>query len=254
MRAESEACNCSTGGDVRDAYGLVDQFEMAMIEKYNSTNILFIAAEVAYDQANDSPGEEGCVLLVCTLTVFQFLCCAAGRWSEEGMFRAYLAELLATHMAPYIGIFSVDDVSRVRIFSHSGGYYTIGAMATVGGMGEKVKELVLLDSLYANFDEFDEFVQSNLCSFGVGFLDYRFSSVYSAEGGTYSNNQDMASRAEVWVKTANCSTSVEMMYDNSNTELSVKNVSTFSLIFKYTSLSHNDIPRNMFYDLLLGGE
>lgn len=170
------------------------------------------------------------------------------------MFRAYLSELLGKHMPPYIGAFSVDAVDRVRIFSHSGGYYTIGAMATVGGMGAVVKELELLDSLYANFDEFDTFVQDNLCSFGLGVSDYRFSSVYSADGGTYSNNQAMATRAQGWVNSANCSTPITMMYDNSDNDLTVKDVNTFSLIFKYTTLEHNAIPRTMFHDLLLGGE
>ena len=44
-----------------------------------------------------------------------------GRWQEQGMFAAYLDELLAVHMAPIIGSFSLNDVHRVRIFSHSGG-------------------------------------------------------------------------------------------------------------------------------------
>jgi hypothetical protein len=255
VRPESAACNCSAGGDIRDAYGLIDQFELAMTEKYSSTNIVFIAAEVAYDQANDSPGDPLAALSqVEPLTVLCYVYCSLGKWSQQGMFRAYLSELLGTHMVPYIGSFSIEAVDRVRIYSHSGGYYTIGAMATVGGMGAAVKDLELLDSLYANFDEFDAFVQDNLCSFGVGVSNYRFSSVYSADGGTYSNNQAMATRAEGWVKSANCSNPVAMMYDNSNSNLTVKDVSSFSLIFKYTTLEHNDIPRNMFLDLLLGGE
>jgi hypothetical protein len=55
VRATADACNCPAGSDVRDAYGLMDQFERASVHSA-STNRLFVAAEVAYDQANDDPG------------------------------------------------------------------------------------------------------------------------------------------------------------------------------------------------------
>jgi len=57
VRAPDSACNCSVGQDVRDAYGLIDQFERASAEKQTERNTLLVVVEVAYDQANDSPGE-----------------------------------------------------------------------------------------------------------------------------------------------------------------------------------------------------
>jgi hypothetical protein len=77
VRPAESACNCSANGDVRVAYGLIDQFERAasavaatsslgeretrkrMVEGGavdNNINWLFVAAEVAYDEANDDPG------------------------------------------------------------------------------------------------------------------------------------------------------------------------------------------------------
>jgi hypothetical protein len=231
VRSTADACNCSTGNDVRDAYNLIDQFERASVDS-ESSNRLFVAAEVAYDQANDDPG----------------------RWAEAGVFRSFLDELLVEKLSSVFGSdysYSVSDVSRVRIFSHSGGYYVIGNMAAIGGMGAKVMELCLLDSLYADFQHFDDFVTSNLVSFGTATTSqYRFSSVYTIDGGTYNNNQAMAARAKGWVTSADCEDIYQLDNDSSQ-ELSATQLLDYSLLFKYTNLTHNDIPRNYFYDFLL---
>jgi hypothetical protein len=42
---------------VRDGFGLIDQFERAAaFDATKSSNWLFVAAEVKYDQASDNPG------------------------------------------------------------------------------------------------------------------------------------------------------------------------------------------------------
>jgi hypothetical protein len=122
-------------------------------------------------------------------------------------------------------------------------------MATVGGV-DQVYELCLLDSLYSNFDQFDAFVQNNINQYGTSQNDYRFSTVFSADGGTYDNNIAMENRAKEWVEDA---ARKEILYiDNSNASLSISAIQNFSLIFKYTDYEHEEIPRNMFYDFLIG--
>ena len=121
-------------------------------------------------------------------------------------------------------------------------------MAAVGGVPQ-VRDLCLLDSLYADFSHFDSFVQSNLASFGPGEDEFRFSSIYTLSGGTYNNNQAMEQRAAGWVTAAN-RTEV-MLYDNTAKTLTAEEISKFSLIFKFSSFSHDDVPRNIFYDFLL---
>jgi hypothetical protein len=115
---------------------------------------------------------------------------------------------------------------------------------------QNVYDLCLLDSLYADFNQFDEFVQTHLSEFGASSdTEYRFSSVYSLDGGTYNNNQAMIQRAKGWVASANCS---EVMYsDNSESALTQETLEKYSLIFKYTTLTHEEIPRNLFYDFLM---
>lgn len=177
----------------------------------------------------------------------------AGRWSEQDLFKKFLIELLDVS-SPVIGLHGLDSISRIRIFSHSGGYYTIGNMATVGGMGAVVKELCLLDSLYTDFAQFDAFVQLHLCELGK----YRFSSVYTSDGGTYNNNVAMAQRVSTWLNAANSSCvpdseAVLFVDNNSANQLSVQSISTHPLLFKLMGLSHNDIPRFSFHDFLVGG-
>jgi hypothetical protein len=227
VRDPQDACNCSVGKEVRDAYGLIDQFERASVDS-GVSNRLFVAAEVEYDKASDNPG----------------------RWAEKGLFRAFLEELLVEHVSGIVeSKLSVRDLSRVRIYSHSGGYYVIGNMAAVGGLSNVVKELCLLDSLYADFDQFDDFVLSNLNNFGTtDDTQFRFSSLYTEE--TYDNNLDMAARAKGWVNEYNCPEVYDLDNDNS-TDISAAQIQQYSLLFKFSPLSHNDIPRVNFYDFLL---
>jgi len=232
VRATEDACNCTANQDIRDAYNLIEQFEYAVTHqsptKQSGYKQIFIAAEVAYDQANDSPG----------------------RWKEEGMLKAFLNELFTKHMNTIIGDYTLEDMKRIRIVSHSGGYYTIGYMATVGGMNEIVYELTLFDSLYANFAQFDQFVTSHLSSFGVNTVtEFRFSSLFTTDGGTYNNNLAMEERAKTWVQTENCTDILSI--DNTLSTLPDQEIIDYSLVFKLSNLSHNDIPRYNFQQMLL---
>eukprot|EP01035_Chromulina_nebulosa_P028736 gene28736-37980_t len=117
---------------------------------------------------------------------------------------------------------------------------------------QNVYDLCLLDSLYADFDQFDQFVQTHLSQFGTSYKDYRFSSIYTLDGGTYYNNQAMIQRANGWVSAGNCS---EVMYvDNGDYPFTQETLEKYSLVFKYSTLTHENIPRNLFYDFLMGAK
>jgi len=227
--AVEKACNCSKNQDVRTSYNLIEQFESAT--RHTKKNWLFIAAEVAYDQANDSPG----------------------KWSLENQFKLYLDEVLE-EMGPILNRrYDLTSINRIRIFSHSGGYYSIGNMAIVGGMLDTVKDLTLFDSLYANFDQFDSYVVNNLNNFGLTSQDFRFSSIFTEDGGTYKNNVDMEERASGWVDDANISSSI-LLIDNSLSNLNSTAIQSYSLLFKLVNLTHEEIPLKMFYDFLINAD
>lgn len=235
VRNPDYGCNCTAGEDVRQAYGLIDQFEQASVNG-STSNRIFVAIEVAYDQANDSPG----------------------RWAEPNLFKSFVQELLEENLSSStLGIGSplyLNDVTRVQIFSHSGGYYTIGNIATVGGMPDEIRDLVLLDSLYADFNQFDAYVESHLNVFGCDKQHYRFTSIYTTSGGTYTNNQNMEQRSETWLATSdNCTAT--LLYDNETNSpplLTIDEIKSFSLIYKLSSYSHDDTARNYLYQLLIG--
>ncbi len=174
-----------------------------------------------------------------------------GNWADEGLFRSYLSELLSDHMPPIVGVYSLEDVIRVRIYSHSGAYYVIGNMATVGGV-DQVYELSLLDSLYTNFDQFDAFVFDHLNAFGsTSFTQYRFSSLYTSDGGTLANNVAMEDRVKGWTSDANMDDELLVSHE-SHVFLNATTISRYSIIFKFVDMSHNDVPRQEFYEFLVG--
>jgi len=234
VRKQEDACNCSTGEGIREAYDLIGQFERAAVYTMKS-NRIFVAIEVAYDEANDDPG----------------------RWAEPNLFHNFMQELLEIHLSSEstgVGVpLALADVTRVQIFSHSGGYFTIGNIAAVGGMPDEVRDLILLDSLYADFQHFDDYVQSHLSVFGTGISDYRFTSVYTATGGTYDNNINMEKRSENWIATN--PNSAATLLDDMNLQiplLSVDQLLKYSLIYKLSSYSHDDVARNYLYQVMVG--
>ena len=163
---------------------------------------------------------------------------------------------MEVHLSSPLGIgvpFTLESVKRIQIFSHSGGYFVIGNMAAVGGMPKEVRDLVLLDSLYADFDQFDTFVKSHLPQFGVDPNDFRFTSVCTETGGTYDNNIDMEERSETWISSTPESTATLLNDMNASENLlSVAQIRNYSLIYKLSGYSHDDIPRNYFYQMLMG--
>lgn len=109
-------------------------------------------------------------------------------------------------------------------------------LATVGAHGCSL-QLCLLDSLYINFDQFDNFVESHFNEFELSKTEYRFSLVFSLDGGKYANNLAVENRAAEWVSEARCDE--VLLIDNDGCDLlGAGNISQFSPILKYANLSH----------------
>jgi len=228
VRLENESCNCSASQNVRVGYNLISQFDEAVSKAPQLQHTVFIASEVAYDQANDSPG----------------------KWAEEGIFKSFIEEALAKMSPSSSTSLSLANIDRVRIFSHSGGYYTIGNMWAVGGLKDKVRELVLFDSLYANFDQFDSFVNSNLQNFGNERSQFRFSSLYTSDGGTAANNVNMAQRVKSMLQDKSMAQKDVMFFDDTLAQFQEKSIAAFPILFKRVNLTHDQIPQQLFKHFL----
>lgn len=222
------ACNCSAGGDHNQAYGLIDSFAAAAAAP-GAAPALFLALEVAYDQASSDPGA----------------------WAQPGLFAAFLADALAAPALTRLagGPRALSDVRRVRAFSHSGGYEVLAALATVGNVSA-VTELVLLDSLYGSTDAFDGWVRSRVAAaaFGPGAGGARFASLYTDTGGTEANNRAMAARVAGWLAAANAT--ALMLDDDTLGPLRPGDVGAHPIIFKRSPLTHDDTCRAFFAQLL----
>ncbi len=204
---------CKAGGPARQSYGLAAQLEAS------HKNALLILPETVVDGASSDPGHLG----------------------DEGGFAELLDETLAQlHLGIGLGGIGLGDIGRVVVATHSGGHHAAASIARHGGVD--VSELYLLDSLYAEYDDFDAWVLEDLASYQAA--GRRFASIYSQTAGTLVANQAMATRAKGW--TANDATVVD---DRTTNTLSDGKLGK-GLLWKRSGLSHDGIPRYYFGKLL----
>ena len=94
---------------------------------------------------------------------------SAGRFWDDGFFRAYLQEA-ARHLADLYGgrgIEPVFDRLPVVLVAYSGGYLPAASALRSGGARARLHGLVLLDALYGEADTFEGFVRSRGSAFFV---------------------------------------------------------------------------------------
>jgi hypothetical protein len=202
------------GGGSRQSYNLAAQLDAT------GKNALFIAPEVAFDQASSAPGKLG----------------------DAGGFRALLDEALGK-LGSDVGGDTINDVGQVVVASHSGGYKVAAAIAQKGGL--PVSEVLLLDSLYGSTADFDAWVNADLGSFSAAPAVKRFASIYSQTGGTLGNSQAMAGRAAGWFDAG-----AGVVVDDRTTGTLTDEQFAHGLVFKRTGLPHDGVPRYYFGRLI----
>jgi len=212
VRDAGESCDPEAGTPVRNAYNLEAQLDAS------GKNAILLAPEIDFDQSTGAPGTLG----------------------DDGGFRALLAETLQD-MQPVLGNVTVDDVGIVILASHSGGYQAAAGIAQRGGV--PVQELWLFDSLYGDFTDFDDWVNTELASFST--LQRRFADVYTCCGGTLDNSQAMADRAATWVGADS-----GVLVDDRTTDTWPPDTYLHGLLFKSSALAHDAVPRYYFQQLL----
>jgi hypothetical protein len=127
--------------DVRDRQRLPDQISAA------GTNAVLVAPQFAYDAADSSAGKF---------------------WEPDG-FKRFLDEAARKLAALYgdpRGTAAFANMPIV-IVSYSGGFGPTLSVLARGGVGSRIRGLVLLDSLYAGVDEFADWIADNRSAFFV---------------------------------------------------------------------------------------
>ncbi len=122
-----------------------------------------------------------------------------GRLANPGALRLLLTEVLDKLPPPLSGL-RVDDVRRLVLISHSGGYQAAAALSLRGGM--RVDELYLLDSLYGQEAAFSAVLDETLAELVAAadrgprrWAARRLINLYTRGGGTAELSRAQARRA-----------------------------------------------------------
>jgi hypothetical protein len=110
-------------------------------------NAVLVAPQLAYDAADSS----------------------AGKFYEKGGFKRFMGEA-AEHLARIYGDARAAQAFAkmpVIIVAYSGGFVSAANSLHVGGLGKRVRGVVLLDALYGEIDKFSTWIAKNRSGFFV---------------------------------------------------------------------------------------
>jgi len=201
---------CTPGSAARQAYALADQLEKS------GRNALLVAPELTFDRASSDPG----------------------RFGDDNGFLAFIEEVLGK--IPEIGSYTLADLGRVVVLSHSGGYRAAAGIARKGGVS--VDELGLLDSLYGSIPDFDAWILEDTAALAT--RARRYANVYTAS--TQTNVQAQATRLKPQVPTGST------LDDRTTATLTTQQYAVGAL-WKRTGLSHDGLVRYYVERLLSTG-
>lgn len=198
---EARNSRCTSGGPVRVAHNLIAQLDKS------GANAALVLVERAFDQ-NTS---------------------ADGRLAETGFFRAMIDELLPKIGALAGRTYEESDLGAIALTSHSGGYIALAHTLDRGGLTNRVKQVILLDSAYGNLAQFEAYARSG----------GRMAVVYTDYAGTLANAQKMASDLR----------DLKPLDDRTYSTLSDAQLAT-PLLFKRSALTHDGTAQYYFGKLL----
>lgn len=125
---------CREGGPRRGALGLVTAFRAAGVRA------LLVVPQMAFERRSSSPGQ----------------------WSRPGVFRLFLQEVLDA-LVTKVGSQRVDDLGRVVLAAHSGGY--VSALTVLDKGGVPVDQMALFDAFYTGVAQVAQWVEGNVVRF-----------------------------------------------------------------------------------------
>jgi hypothetical protein len=204
---------CTPGGGPREAFQLAGQLEAA------GRNVLLIVPELSFDSPSSDPGN----------------------LATPGGLRALLRETFAD-LAPALGPIGVDELGPVIIAAHSAAWRSTSAILMAHDVA--ATEVWELDAIYEGLPVFADWIESHLNDFTGSPPERRFVDIYTVE--TAENSVNLAEAAEVnWLPDAGA-----VIDDRGDGDLPDDELRR-GLVFKYSSLSHLDVPRVWFRRLLV---
>lgn len=153
-----------------------------------------------------------------------------GAASEAGFFRGMFQEIF--DVTPALRGLRVEDVAGISIVSHSAGYNPSIAQVYSNGLGDKVKSITMLDSLY-NGTAFDKWIQDNIYNLAAG--GKRFENFYS---GTAEQSLSLARRIDRMLQQAGLPRSAMVVEDrNGQDVMNSSTIASHGIVFKRSTRS-----------------
>jgi hypothetical protein len=113
----------------------------------------------------------------------------AGAFARDGVFRAFLEELLRDTLVKELGgSRTLADVASLTLVAHSAGYETTLAILQHGRVSELVRSVVLFDALYGEADAYADYIEAHA---GSGL---RVIALHLGGAATYRNDRHLYRR------------------------------------------------------------
>ena len=153
-----------------------------------------------------------------------------GKLEDAGGFKKFIEELTATLKSRKIFKNADFSIGNVILSGHSGGYRVMSAIVDRGGLSSNVKEVWILDGLYAETEKFLAWSDRE---------QGRLVNIYTDGGGTKDDSETMM---ELLKKRGTPFLAVE------ETKVTQAELKANKLVFIHTELGHNDVvaKRNQF--------
>jgi hypothetical protein len=197
---------CSDGGDPRPAGALATQIDDARI------NALLIAVELRADMSTGEPGQV----------------------ASSGGMRALLRELLDEHLAEPLGCaIGVDELERIVVIAHSGGYQAAAGTLAFGDLPQ-ITEVDLLDAYYGADEVFRSWALEAVDRFDGS---RRFVDLYTCCGGTVDR-----ARALAGLLASEDGAGTTLHDDDGDDDLDEASLA-FPVVLKRVPRDHMDLPR-----------
>lgn len=177
-----------------------------------------------YDLAQQFTASKRNAILIVPQGPFEARDSFDGKMEDPGGFERLIKEAVATLKER--GVIKSDEIGKIILSGHSGGYEAISSIVAWGGLTENIREVWLFDALYANTERF------------VVWFDHhpngRFLDIYTDHGGT---------KDEVLNLIAMLEGNKVPLYKGEESALKPKDLKNH-LVFIHTELPHDEVMQH----------
>jgi pimeloyl-ACP methyl ester carboxylesterase len=203
---------CSEGGEPRPGSRLAAQMDEARV------NALLVAVELRADAPTGEPGQLAL--------------------ADDA--RELLRELFAEHLAAPLGCtLELDDVDRIVLVAHSGGYQAAASVLAYGGLS-RLTEVILLDALYGADDVFSSWLTDPTPGPGD---PRRFVDLYTCCGLPFERSHAMA-------RVLGATSAVPVNVNDDEDVATLPPALTHPVVFALVAPPHEQVPRSYFRTII----